>query len=290
MNRSHNNLTPPFPLTCLKLAQSQPQIACGKHGRCFLRWWGRGGAERRSLLCFYSRSTCFILLIICCNGDYIALRLSGRISLSRLHACPWDISAGLGVGSQHALTETLGRRDSESMIPSRRACLVPTSISFTPRCLEVQGTSFPKHRIPINNLLAVCQGNPFAALITRNKVSWYRPTRKHPHYQSPSSTVRLLAPPSFHFLGTIDPNKVGLRRFVDGRQSYTSVQSRYVPCYASSPNDSWLIRRDIGQIEVLPDDVLLEIFDFFVVGYQDFPDLEVNLPLKFILLKFPNVR
>jgi hypothetical protein len=43
----------------------------------------------------------------------------------------------------------------------------------------------------------------------------------------------------------------------------------YVSCYASSPNDSWLIRCNVGQIEVLPDDVLLEIFDFCVVGYQD---------------------
>src|SRR5258708_3866144 len=51
---------------------------------------------------FYSRSTCFILLNICCNGDYITLRLSGQISLLRLHACPWDISAGLGIGSQHS--------------------------------------------------------------------------------------------------------------------------------------------------------------------------------------------
>jgi hypothetical protein len=41
--------------------------------------------------------------------------------------------------------------------------------------------------------------------------------------------------------------------------------------YASSPNDSWLIRCDVGQIEVLPDDALLAIFDFFVVGYEDFP-------------------
>ena len=54
------------------------------------------------LLCFYSQSTCFILLIICCNSDYIALQLSGCISLLGLHMCPWDISAGLGVGSQHS--------------------------------------------------------------------------------------------------------------------------------------------------------------------------------------------
>ena len=39
-----------------------------------------------------------------------------------------------------------------------------------------------------------------------------------------------------------------------------------------SPNDCWLIRCDIGQVvtfDELPDNVLLEIFDFHVVGYQD---------------------
>ena len=37
---------------------------------------------------------------------------------------------------------------------------------------------------------------------------------------------------------------------------------------ASSPNDCWLIRRDVGRvltIDDLPDDVLLEIFAFYVV-------------------------
>src|SRR5260370_21076769 len=62
-----------------------------------------------------------------------------------------------------------------------------------------------------------------------------------------------------------------LRRFTDGKQSCRSVQSMYLSCCASSPNDCWLIRCDVGQIEVLPDDVLLAIFDFCVVGYQDFP-------------------
>jgi hypothetical protein len=41
---------------------------------------------------------------------------------------------------------------------------------------------------------------------------------------------------------------------------------------ASSPNDRWLIGCDVGQvvtIDVLPDDVLLTIFDFYVVRYQD---------------------
>ena len=43
---------------------------------------------------------------------------------------------------------------------------------------------------------------------------------------------------------------------------------------ASPPSDCWLIRCDVGQVltidsDVLPDDVLLEIFDFYVVGYQD---------------------
>src|SRR5216684_1139154 len=42
----------------------------------------------------------------------------------------------------------------------------------------------------------------------------------------------------------------------------------YVSCCASSPNDSWLIRCDAGQIEVLPDNVLLAIFDYFMVGDQ----------------------
>ena len=40
--------------------------------------------------------------------------------------------------------------------------------------------------------------------------------------------------------------------------------------WASSPND-WLIRCDVGQvltIDVLPDDVLLIIFGFYVVGYE----------------------
>jgi hypothetical protein len=40
----------------------------------------------------------------------------------------------------------------------------------------------------------------------------------------------------------------------------------------SSPNDRWLIGCDVGQvvtIGVLPDDVLLTIFDFYVVRYQD---------------------
>ena len=35
----------------------------------------------------------FILLIIYCNCDYLALRLSGWMSLSGLHVCPWDISS-----------------------------------------------------------------------------------------------------------------------------------------------------------------------------------------------------
>jgi hypothetical protein len=47
------------------------------------------------------------------------------------------------------------------------------------------------------------------------------------------------------------------------------VQSKYVSYCASSPNDCWLIRWDVGQIEVLSDDVLLENFDFFVVGDSD---------------------
>ena len=41
---------------------------------------------------------------------------------------------------------------------------------------------------------------------------------------------------------------------------------------ASSPNDCWLIRCDVGQvvtIDVLSDDALLAIFDFYVVPYQD---------------------
>jgi hypothetical protein len=49
-----------------------------------------------------------------------------------------------------------------------------------------------------------------------------------------------------------------------------SVQPTYVSRCASSPNNSWLIRCDLGQIEVLPDDVLLAIFDFFMVRDQDF--------------------
>jgi hypothetical protein len=85
-----------------------------------------------------------------------------------------------------------------------------------------------------------------------------------PAIKSPSSTV--LASPSF--LSSLD-HCYGLRSFADGRQSCTSVQSMYVSCCASSPNDCWLIRCDVGQIEVLPDDVLLEIFDFCVARYQD---------------------
>jgi hypothetical protein len=42
--------------------------------------------------------------------------------------------------------------------------------------------------------------------------------------------------------------------------------------HLSSPNDFWLIRCDVGQVVVtiddLPDDVLLAIFDFYVVKYQ----------------------
>src|SRR6266566_6505152 len=41
---------------------------------------------------------------------------------------------------------------------------------------------------------------------------------------------------------------------------------------ASPLSNCWLIRCDVDQvltIDVLPDDVLLEIFDFYVVGYQD---------------------
>jgi hypothetical protein len=42
--------------------------------------------------------------------------------------------------------------------------------------------------------------------------------------------------------------------------------------HLSSPNDLWLIRCDVDQvvtIDNLPDDVLLEIFDFYVVKYQN---------------------
>jgi hypothetical protein len=47
---------------------------------------------------------------------------------------------------------------------------------------------------------------------------------------------------------------------------------------ASSLNDCWLIRWDVGQvvtIDVLPNDVLLAIFDFYVVRYQDLDLLDV---------------
>ncbi len=47
----------------------------------------------------------------------------------------------------------------------------------------------------------------------------------------------------------------------------------YISCCGPSPDDSWLIRCDVGQvttIEVFPDDALLAIFDFCVVGDQDF--------------------
>src|SRR5216684_7127928 len=71
-------------------------------------------------------------------------------------------------------------------------------------------------------------------------------------------------------LWTVDPNIFGLQRFADGRQC-TSLQFRYVSCCASFPYDSWLIRCNVGQIEVLPDDVLLAIFDFCVVAYPEFP-------------------
>ena len=44
------------------------------------------------------------------------------------------------------------------------------------------------------------------------------------------------------------------------------------------PDDCWLIRCDVGQvaaIDVLPDDALLAIFDFCVVGYQDMDPIDV---------------
>src|SRR6266700_3384297 len=51
---------------------------------------------------------------------------------------------------------------------------------------------------------------------------------------------------------------------------------------ASSPNDCRLIRCHVGlvvaiEIDVLPDDVLLAIFDFYVVGYQDLDFIEALL-------------
>jgi hypothetical protein len=52
---------------------------------------------------------------------------------------------------------------------------------------------------------------------------------------------------------------------------------------ASSPNYFWLIRCDVGQavtIDVLPDDILLAIFDFCVVRYQDLDIHEVALGNK----------
>ena len=46
------------------------------------------------------------------------------------------------------------------------------------------------------------------------------------------------------------------------------------------PDDCWLIRCDVGQvaaIDVLPDDALLAIFDFCVVGYQDMAPADAML-------------
>ena len=50
-----------------------------------------------------------------------------------------------------------------------------------------------------------------------------------------------------------------------------------MPGLASSPNDCWLIRRDVGVLTIddLPDDDLLAIFDFYVVPYQDLNFFEV---------------
>src|SRR6266849_1377142 len=49
-------------------------------------------------------------------------------------------------------------------------------------------------------------------------------------------------------------------------------------CTGIIPDDCWLIRCDVGwlvTIDDLPDDVLLEIFDFYVVGYQDLDPTEI---------------
>ena len=58
----------------------------------------------------------------------------------------------------------------------------------------------------------------------------------------------------------------------------------YVFCCAHLSNDCWLIRCDVGQlitIDVLPDDVLLSIFDFYVVGYQDLEVTKVGFNLYY---------
>ena len=56
--------------------------------------------------------------------------------------------------------------------------------------------------------------------------------------------------------------------------------------HLQTPKNSWLIRCDVGQvvtIDVLPDDVLLTIFDFYVIRYQD-------LDLSEILFNVPNSK
>src|SRR5258708_1393218 len=75
-----------------------PRIGVSK----MMRSWGsRAEVALMSLFSIYV----FILLIICCNYDYLALRLSGQIFLLGLYVCPWDISAGLGVDSQQSFLD-----------------------------------------------------------------------------------------------------------------------------------------------------------------------------------------
>jgi len=63
-----------------------------------MRLWGSRGCSYVFILDLHA----LILLIICCNYNYLTLQLSGQISLLGLHVCPWDISASLGIGSQYS--------------------------------------------------------------------------------------------------------------------------------------------------------------------------------------------
>ena len=76
----------------------------------------------------------------------------------------------------------------------------------------------------------------------------------------------------------IDPSRFPSRMFVDGKELWPDsedsnrAKSTCVFCWATSCNNCWLNRRDVGRVistDTLSDDVLLAMFDFCADEYQD---------------------
>jgi hypothetical protein len=101
-----------------------------------------------------------------------------------------------------------------------------------------------------------------------------------PHSKASSSSSNLhtiLERPPYLVISPSFPILRGSFGFRRPAHPYNRRKSFVVHC-ASSPNDCLLIRCGVGRvltIDNLPDDVLREIFDSYVVGYQDLDFIEV---------------